>query len=247
MAQADKPHTITDISQSLGIPKSSAFILLHTLVAKRYLEIEDAKLKTFKLGFKLYQTGVSYLSGSKLIKVAHPVLEELMEKVRQTVFMAVEDEGHLVFIDLVETASPVITTTRLGRSRKPMYTSGLGKALLATYTESRVRQIVGEGAFNQFTKNTIRNVEALFVELERTRRRRYAFDNQEATLGIVCVAVPVYDHTNSSVAAISIASPAHIMDNRKKQEFADRIREASLEISRQMGYLGEQLFRDLSR
>jgi DNA-binding IclR family transcriptional regulator len=244
IASERRAVTISEISSALKIPKSSVFNLLHTLAAKRYLEIEDQNLKTFGLGFKLFQTGVSYLQNTRLHQIAHPILKSLMEESGETVFLAVEDEGKLVFLDSVETSTSIRTTARLGRSTKPMYCSGLGKALLAAYPPDRVREIVQKDGFVPVTENTVKNLEELLQELDRTRKRGYSIDAREGDPNLICVAAPIYDQSNTAVAAISIATPYFKIDNRRRSQFGKLITETALNISGKLGFLEEKTYPD---
>lgn len=89
------------------------------------------------------------------------------------------------------------------------------------------------------TENTIRRYDDLVRSLESTRRKGYSIDNQECILDVFCVAVPIYDHTEKPVAAISIASQASKMDKERLEKFAKLVQNAALNISRRLGYRGE--------
>jgi DNA-binding IclR family transcriptional regulator len=242
IARENRAMTITEISSELKIPKSSTYNILQTLMSKRYVEIDDEKLKSFKLGFKLFQTGVTYLQFKELHQLAHPLLKEMMEESGETCFLAAEDEGRLVYLDAAETTTAIRTRARLGRSESPMYCSGLGKALLATYPLETVERIVAKDGFLSITKNTIRSREELERDLERTRKRGYAVDNREGNPGLICVAAPIRDGTNEAIAAISIATPYYKMDADKKTRFSSLVKKTAQEISRRLGYLSDDLY-----
>jgi DNA-binding IclR family transcriptional regulator len=233
-----KPVTITEVSSALKIPKSSTHNILYTLAEKHFLELDDQDRKTFKAGFKLFEAGVSYLANTPLHQVAHPLLKDLMERCGETVFLAVEDDGRLLFLDSLETSTPLRTTARLGRADNPMYCSGLGKALLAAFPEDRVRRIVERDGFHPITENTVRNFTELTAELDSTRKRGFALDNREANNDLVCVAAPIRDQSGKAVAAVSIATPYFKMKRDRIKEFGDLIVDTALGISRRLGYLG---------
>jgi DNA-binding IclR family transcriptional regulator len=111
------------VSSNLKIPKSSTYNILYTLTGKHILEVDDKNLKTFKIGFKLFEAVVAYLANTPLHQVAHPLLKNLLEECGETIFLAVEDDGRLLFLDSLETFTPLRTTTRLGRADNPMYCS----------------------------------------------------------------------------------------------------------------------------
>ena len=237
-----RPVTITEVSSKLKIPKSSTHSILYTLAARHFLEIDDENLKTFQIGFKLFETGVSYLENTQLHQIAHPLLKNLMEECGETVFLAVENEGRLVFLDSLETSTPLHTTARLGRAETPLYCSGLGKALLAAFPDDEVRRIVDKDNFKAITQNTVRNFAELNKELEKTRERGYALDNREANSDLVCVAAPIRDQSGQPVAAISIATPYFKMDSKQIRRFSELIKMTALAISRRVGYQGETTY-----
>lgn len=241
IAKSEKPLTITEVSNSLGIPKSSTFNLLYTLVDKRFLEIENENLKTFKLGLKLFEAGSSYLAKKELTNVAIPLLESLLNEVKDTVFLAVEDEGELVYLKKFEPSSEIRTTARLG-SRKPMHCTGLGKALLAAYSDKKVKKIIGEGELEALTKYTITDSDELMKDLEQIRKRGYSIDDRESEEQLFCVAVPIYDQNASPVAAISIATLVSTVDPERITKISRKIRNTGLQISRQLGFSKNKLF-----
>ena len=242
IAAQQRAVTVTEISRELRIPKSSAFNLLQTLMSRRYIEVEDGNLKTFKLGFRLFQTGVAYLQNIRLHQVAHPLIKALMEESGETVFLGAEDNGRMVFLDAAETSTSIRTTARLGRSHKPMYCSGLGKALLASYPEGKVREIISRDGFVGVTENTVKSFDELRKELERTRARGYALDNREGDPNLICVAAPIRNQMDEAIGSVSIATPFFKMDTDRQKAFGGLVARTALEISRALGFLGSELY-----
>jgi DNA-binding IclR family transcriptional regulator len=235
IAEERRPVTITELSKYLHIPKSSVFSLVYTLLDGKYLEM-DSSTKTFKLGFKLFQAGVTYLSQVQLHQTAHPILHDLMEKVNDTVHLAVEDDNHLVFIDSIEAEKSVIRSiSRLGRSSVPMYCSGLGKAILASWSDEKLERTFSREPFHVFTPRTISSFSDLMVHIRRIRQCGYALDDRESSNDLYCTACPVYDRTNKVIAAISVSVPMTRLDNR--QEFIrDAVQETAMMISLKLGW-----------
>ena len=238
--------TIAEISRMLDIPKSSAFDIIYTLVEKGYLEVANQKNKSFKLGLKLYQSGASYLEKISFYDVSHPLLEEISKQVMETTFLAVENDGVLVYMDKVESISSVRTSCRIG-STNPLYCTGLGKALLASYSDERVREIVGKSGLHPVTEWTITTEERLFKELSEARQRGYSIDDRESQPEIFCVAAPIYNDIGKPIAAISIASLFTKMQNNPErvERFGRLIADTALTISRKIGFKGEGLFFEL--
>jgi DNA-binding IclR family transcriptional regulator len=245
MSTVRSPVSISELSRALSIPKSSVFNLVYTLVSGRYIEVEDERLKTYRLGFRLFQTGITYLSNVELHEVAHPMLRELMTAIGQTVHLGTEDEENLVFLDSIEAEGSVVRSiARLGRTQSPMYCSGLGKALLAAHPDDELVRRYRGAEFKPLTPNTVRTFNHLMDEIRATRRRGYAVDDMESNTELFCVASPVYDRSRSAVAAISCSAPAH--EREREREFAEAVTRTAIGISERLGFLGTRFYAELS-
>ncbi|EIW20142.1 DNA-binding transcriptional regulator, IclR family [Pelosinus fermentans] len=245
LAISSKPLTQLEISQSLGMPKSSTYELIYTLLEKGIVEFDNEDLRTFRLSLKIFEMGMTVLDKTDFHKISRPLLEELSFKTGETVFMAVEDKGAIVYVDRVEKNTSITTSAGLG-TRRPMNCTGLGKALLATYSMERVKEIWemrDQKAI--YTNYTIREYNDLIDDLQQTRERGYAIDNREIEDEIFCVAAPIYDRTDKAIGAISIASIYLKMDQKKTETFGKMIMETALAISKRLGFRRNQTYEKL--
>lgn len=244
MAGVRSPVSISELSRALSIPKSSVFSLVHTLVAGRYVELDDRVLKTYRLGFRLFQTGITYLSNVELHRVAHTELRRLMLSLGETVHLGTEDEETLVFLDSVEAEGSVLrSVARLGRSDSPMYCSGLGKALLAAHPDEELIRRYRGRPFKRLTPNTVSDFNDLMDDIRATRRRGYSTDRMEANRELFCVGCPVYDRSGRVVAAISCSAPAG--ESTREEEMAAAVMQSAIRISERLGYLGTRFYAEL--
>jgi DNA-binding IclR family transcriptional regulator len=241
LSKKNEPLTLTEISESLGIPKTSTFDIIYSLLGKNILEYENEKFKTFQIGLRLFEVTLLALGKTELHREAHPKIDQLLEKTGGTVFLAVQNKDNIVYLDKAEGVSPALFAAELGE-RKPIYCTGLGKAILAGHTDAKVRGIIKGNRLTPLTENTITTYNELLEELEATRERGYAIDNQECVKGIFCVAAPIYSISDKPIAAISIAVNASSMDGEKLEQLATLIPETALIISRRLGYSRDKLF-----
>ncbi|CCU78707.1 Transcriptional regulator, IclR family [Halanaerobium saccharolyticum subsp. saccharolyticum DSM 6643] len=241
ISKSQESLTISEVSTTLDIPKSSTFNLLYTLVEKDFLEIDDDKLKTFKLGLKSFEVGTSYLQDRKVSQVAVPLVEKLMSEVKNTVFLAVEDKNELVYLNKSEPLNEVRTTAKLG-SRMPMYCTGLGKAILATYSNEHIKTKFSNENLKAVTKYTITNINDLIKDLEMIRSRGYSIDNRESEEKLFCLAAPIYDFSEKAIATISIATLYSEITEDKIEEYSRKVRETALNISRKLGFMKKDLY-----
>ena len=242
IAKGERPVSMADICRELGFPKSSTFELVYTLINKGFLEVADEKLKTFRLGFKLFQVGVAFLANTSLHKEARPVMEELMLVTDHTVLMAVEHNGKIVYLDKVEPPAEVVRIEAKLGSSNLLHCTGLGKALLAAYSHERVKELTGGDRLIPKTPFSIQSYDELVKELECIRERGYSIDNKESESNVFCFAAPIYDRLNQPVAAISLRCLAATIDNDKINKFSQLITQSALLISHRLGFLGSKLY-----
>lgn len=245
LAKNKKPLTLSEISRELDIPKSSTFEIVYTLVAKEYLEVVDERSKTFKLGMKTFEIGASILTQTDLHSVARPLLDNLMLKTGETIFLAVEDKGEIVYLDKVESNRTTIRSSANLGSRNKMYYTGLGKALLSTYSNERVRDILAKEELVSRTAHTITNIDDLLADLEETRERGYAIDDRESEIEIFCIAAPIFDRTNQAVGALSTALLYLKIDDKMLEHISSLVVQTALEISHKLGYIGDRLYQKI--
>lgn len=234
--------TLSEISRSLDIPKTSAFSIVSTLMSMNILEYENEQFKTIQLGIKLFEMTLSALGKSELHLVARPYLDQLLERAGETIYLGVESAGEIVYLMKAEGSQSVRTSANLG-SRRPMYCTGLGKAMLAAHENEKIRELVREDTFPQLTEMTITTFDELMDDIEETRCRGFAIDRQESDLEISCISAPIYDASSKPVAAISIAMRSFTLSEEKIKKYGKIVPETALMISRKLGFTSSELYR----
>ena len=82
----------------------------------------------------------------------------------------------------------------------PLHCTALGKAHLAYFPFAEVRELMRIHGMPRVTEHTLNTISALKADLEETRARGYAIDDQESMLGGYCVAAPILNGTRASVS-----------------------------------------------
>jgi DNA-binding IclR family transcriptional regulator len=125
--------------------------------------------------------------------------------------------------------------TRIGASN-PVHCTSVGKAILAFLPEERAADVVRRTRFERYTHRTIATAEALRAEMEKTRRRGYAVDDEEFEEGLRCIAVPLLDAQRLPVAAVSISGPSFRVTAQKLPSIANQLLQCVRGIAADMGY-----------
>jgi DNA-binding IclR family transcriptional regulator len=108
--------------------------------------------------------------------------------------------------------------------------------MLAFLPEERIADVIRRTRFERFTNKTIATAEALRTEIEKTRRRGYAVDDEELEEGLRCIAVPVLDAQRLPVAAVSVSGPSFRVTAQKLPAIANHLLQCVRGISSDMGF-----------
>jgi IclR family KDG regulon transcriptional repressor len=225
---------ITDISERMGLHKSTVHSLLKTLQSRHYIEqnIENGK---YMLGKKLFERGNLVIHGLDIRTMSKRYLQDLSIKTGQTSHLVILDGKEGIYIDKVEGNSGSILYSRIGR-RIPIHCSAVGKALIAFKSKEDLDEILEGYIYHQQTPNTITNETDFLEALEKVRTLGYANDNQENEPGVRCIAAPIHNHLGQVIAAISISIPIARMENEEMDHILVQLKRTADEISQQMGY-----------
>ena len=194
-----------EIAERLELPKSSAHSLLHTMESRHYLR-HDPGAKSYRLGSRIWELAQAFHEVDDLRTLMKPLMDEVVEHTGETVQLATLEGVSAVYLALSESPHPMKLTSRAG-ARLPAYTSAIGKALLASLDPQEAARRLDGAELDKLTDHTIVSVPALLEELERTRERGYAVDDEEFAIGLRCIAVPISDLDDKVVAAISVSMP----------------------------------------
>lgn len=225
--------TLSDLARKSGFSASTVHRILLTLEGRGFVQ-HDTERGYWLIGVETFKVGSAFLRNRRIASTGRLTMRELMEKTGETVNLGIEDNGEVVFISQVESHDTLRAFFRAG-SRGAMHASGVGKALLAEFPEHRIRQICGLRRLERFTEKTRSDLADLLRELDETRRRGWALDDEERTLGMRCVAAPIFNEHAEPIAAVSTSGPSVRITLRKLDEFGPLVRRAADEITASIG------------
>lgn len=206
LGSSDNALTLAEICQRMDLRKSTAHRALMAL--ERTGLIERAPANRYRLGLKLYDMGSRAVEQIDLRSRLHPFLRKLALRVGETVHLGVLHKTRVVYIDKIEPINRrVCISSRTGTSN-PVYSTSMGKAILAYLPQDEVAAIVRDIRFVGFTSKTLNSTEELMAALERVRRRGYAIDDEEMEIGTRCVGAPILDSNQRAIAALSVSGSA---------------------------------------
>ena len=226
---------VTEIAVELGVHKSTVSRLVAVLENRGFVE-QLADRGKYRLGF-----GVARLAGALTVQrdlatESRAACEALADDVRETVNVAVlDDSGRDVNISEVRGPASISSHNWVGQSTFAHATSS-GKVMLALTPGLDLPALLG-GELPRFTPHTITDHAELAQELARVRSLGWAATVEEYELGLNAVAAPVCDHNARVVAAVSVSGPSYRLTPASFSQVAERLLEATAEISRRLGHL----------
>ncbi len=232
LAETEKPVSLQELTERTGLPKSSVYVILATLKSLRYVERDEAGM--FQLGPKAVQIGAAATQNTNLSQQFHQAARRIVDECGETVQLAILDQTEVIYVAREDGNQPVQLVSNVGR-RLPAHATGLGKALLASLPEDYLDALYARRQLSVLTPNTISTLNQLKADLELTRQRGYALDDQESAEGLQCLAAPIYDHTGHAVAAISVSFLAARTNQDHFQCILESVRRAAKNITERMG------------
>jgi DNA-binding IclR family transcriptional regulator len=234
LSESDTPLGLAQVASSLQLHKSTAHCFL--MVLEQHRMVERTTSGRFRLGLRLFDFGNRAIEQYDLRDRAQPHLRRLVAETEETAHLCILEAAHVIYIDKIEPVRSVRMVTRIGASN-PVHCTSVGKAILAFLPEERVAEVLRRVHLERFTHRTLVTAEALRVEIEKTRRRGYAVDDEELEEGLRCIAVPVLDAQRLPVAAVSVSGPSFRITAQRLPSITNQLLQCVRGISVDMGFV----------
>lgn len=230
---SSKPLTLTQIANLAKLNKTATQRFLHTLCSLNYLYREENK--HYVLGSRVLSLGYSFLNSSNIATKSKPFLDELSFKVNKTVNLAVLDNLDTLFLYRREVRKFLKYDLAPG-SKVPAYGGALGKMLLAGLNDKELKRRLDKMDFNPLTAKTVKSKKMLWEEIKKIRQRGYSICDQELSMDLYSVAVPLLDGQMEVVAAINVSMESNYRDSSDLEIIIASLTETGEKISRILGY-----------
>jgi len=230
LAESPEPAPLKMLSKATGLHPSTAHRILAAMTHSRLVERHDTS--TYALGIRLLELGNLVKSRINIREIALPVMQDLHKTIGESINLGIRDEDEIIYLERTSNGHSLVRVVYLIGGRAPLHLTSLGKLFLATDRIENVRAYAKRTGLPGKTPYSLTRLDALEKELEKVRREDLAYDNEEAELGLRCLAAPIRNDEGTVVAGLSISAPT----DRHSAGWVDHIRNATEAISRALGY-----------
>jgi DNA-binding IclR family transcriptional regulator len=231
LAAEDTSLTVPILAKKLELSRNKTFRLLATLEDKGLTE-RDAATGTYRLGLCAFEMAQHILKSANLIRLAHPIMEELARKHDEAMYITVMNNDEVLFLDMVDSFQQIKATPLVGR-RFPFFTNAAGKAIKALSSADALERIGRQNA----KRNGIPDIKKLESELMDIRQKGVAVDFGGLGDGICGVAVGIRDYAGKVVGALTMLAPSfRMLQERLEIEIIPSMMEGAEILSMKFGY-----------
>jgi len=231
---AEPRLSLAEISGRVGLPKTTTHNLLSTLHSLGLVEKTDDG--RYALGKALVSLSQSVRVTVEFRDRAAPLLRDLADISRESVYLAVQDGDRLLYIYAIESPRRLLARTAVG-DHALLHCTSVGKAILACLPDNQVEGILQRSGLPAFTEATITDRQRLWEELALTRSRGYAVDRGEHEKATYCVGAAIRDQANRVVGSCSVSGDDPEIAGNRASHLSALVLYTAQAISRHMGYV----------
>jgi DNA-binding IclR family transcriptional regulator len=200
---AEQPGGVTaaEVQAALGIPRSSAWLLIQHVLAEGFAVARDGR---YVMGPQLITLGLTINEAVSVGTGRRDVLIDLSREVGLDVYLAIRVDDSVIYTERVEGPGAVHLNFTLGTPR-PLHATAVGKLFLALDDTGLWDRAIRGQTLQKFTDRTLVGKQKLEQSLAEIRSQGYAVSHGERLAGIASLAAPVMGVDGSMSAALLLS------------------------------------------
>lgn len=229
LAASNGAASLKILAAETGLHPSTAFRILASLSDVGYVERDSAG--QYCLGKKLLRLASKVRKGFDLREEARDIMERLRDAVGETVNLTIREGDEVIYIERV-TPNRMMRVEQVVGSRAPLHVTAVGKLMLGELGDAFIHAYAQRSGLKRMTQHTFGEESALRNAVRIASEQGFAYDNEEAEIGVGCIGVLIRDSSGSAIAGLSISAPIE----RRRDEWAMLLKKSAQEISERLGY-----------
>lgn len=225
--------TIVELATILNIDKSTVSRLMSTLMHYDMVSVDPVS-KKYRLGFRNLYLSEGVKKNFNVAIVARPYLHKICDEIQESVHLASIGNRRMYIVDQVRSQREYNLSAQIGMI-EAWHCSSVGKCVLAYKPESFINDIFKDYDFKKYTSHTITTDLELKKELKKIRENGYALDDEERTLGVRCLAVPVFNYGGNVSCCVGISAPKDQITPSNIKKYTMCMKKYANMISKELG------------
>jgi len=234
LGKASSGFGVLELARTLEMDKSSVSRLLRTLEQSEIVT-QDTGSRRYALGLGLAALGQKALKRLNVRELALPVIRQLADATGECAHLAVLAQGRALYMEQAESPRGIGIETPVG-TLAPLYCTALGKVLLAFQSPEKRKTLLSELVFEPYTRRTMTELSVFVSHIETVIRDGVAVDDEEFSVGIRCMAAPVFNHAGQVCGAIGFSGPSPRVTDERMRIWGELIAREAAQLSRKLGY-----------
>jgi len=227
IAGSPLPTSLKILSAETGLHPSTAFRILGSLIEVGFVERDTAG--HYFIGRKIAQLASSSRRSTDLREEALPIMERLRDEIGETINLTVREGDEVIYIERA-TPNRMMRVEQLIGSRAPLHVTAVGKLMLQQLGSEFIQAYSQRTGLKSYTQYTLSTLDDLIANLQQATAQGFAYDNEEAEIGVGCIGVLINNNKGVVIGGLSISAPIE----RRKNEWATLLKQAAKEISVRM-------------
>jgi len=225
---------VAEVAKRLGMVPSKISRMFKTLEDEVFFE-KNPDTGKYRLGSRFLELGLTYAFHLPLRRIIRPHIEYLARELKTTSSWGYISRDKVVVLDRIQIIGLDTLSYRMS-ANFPIYSTSIGKVMLAFLSNGDVQRILESVPLVKFTPKTVTDLASIKENLATIKEQGFACDDCETAENIVCLATPVRDHSGKVIAAINLTDIVSNTSLEKLLGYVPLLKDRALFISRQLGY-----------
>jgi len=222
--------SLSEIAALTGFDMSATQRFTYTLATLGYL-CKDPQSRKYELSPKLLDFTYHYLTSNDLVSRATPYLQQLGSETEEATNLTVLDGTDIIFVLRIVSRN-VFNAHVLTGSRLPAYCTAPGLALLATFDDGELDDILARTNLVAYTAATVYQPRKIKDRIAQIRKQGYAHTEDEYFVSDISTAAAITNAQGRGVGAVNIAvARPRWQADRDERRFADLVISTASAIS----------------
>lgn len=228
------PVQATAIARSLGLPRSTTYHLLNTLIDFGFV-VHYPDQRVYGLGVAAHELGSGYARQEPLQRLARRPIADLADRCKNSAHLSVLLGRDVVYVIEERAAGRPLLITDVG-VRLPAFTTASGRAMLAALPQPQVKALYTDrdafAAAGPGAPGSLSTLRRLLVDV---RAQGWASEEGEVSEGLASIAMPVLDAARYPVAAVTVTYPEAERTPELVQRLVHEVGVTARVLSRRLG------------